>query len=85
MDGVLHVLQRPSPQAARLHQQRITFAEPPRRGRRFECWDVNGGLFRTAAVEMEPRRVSDDSVWFNTAHTAYLLEQLPAGPPPERA
>jgi hypothetical protein len=76
MEGVLHVLERPSATARSLHSQQIEYAEPPRRGRRFEC-RASGVFFRTDQVQMEPQRVTDSSVWFQTAHTAYLLEQAP--------
>lgn len=79
MIGLLHVLARADPRSPSLHSQRVEYESPPQRLRCFECLSPR---WRTGALEAEPERVGETSVWFRTRDTAYLLEQLPA-PAPE--
>lgn len=86
MRGILHVLRHASPESARLASQVIEYDEPPLRGRRFTVRASTApGPWKTDRVEIEPQRVTESSVWFRTAHTAYLLEQEELGGPEDDA
>ena len=85
MTGVLHVLRYRSSSAPSLHAQRVSFTDPPARGRCFKVVPARGGEpWSTARVDIEPQRVDDRSVWFATRETSYLLviEAAPAAAPP---
>lgn len=76
MIGLLHVLERPAADARRLHSQLVEFDDPPKRWTAFACRTRGGALpWKTDRLETEPVRAGENTVYFRTRHTAYLLEQ----------